>query len=838
MSASSKFEADRTRRVQVAAVAALGLALLVAAVLGTYQASLARAHAVREAAPAGSPSAVQYLPGASGQIGALREPLMVARREALRAGFDRDEAPIDAFDRLRSIPGHDEEARSLLAQFWDRRAMHAEGPVDRALYALQARVVYDDDTRRRTADSAIGSLGPLLMARHVAEGTILGADARTMVVQGVGWLHVLNVDTSTSFDLPVSEGGSARVDGNRMVAWGAGTARLWTLDGAPEAPEYTLALLPNEVPLAFSGASPPAGCVVTSAGRVWRVGDRTEVLGATPAHWFAASIDPACERVVLRGDLGGQGIASYHRRAKGWVAEPLRSSKGAKGFPIAKSGEVHVEACASQAPRCVLLDPLGVGSIWDFSTSPPKRLFEGIACEAKRFSPDGKRLACRESQNGVAFYTEGDDGEWTRTDAMLPRMTSPFLENDGTICGSVPWNDPGSLDRADVLFLAPQPCGAPSAVERSWSSIRVMPTGSGAVFTFPATGQGASGNAEFYGFDGKGESLAGASNAWFGDRRDQRLLERDTTNSAAEKLYELDGTPFDPTLAIGDPDHVSSVQIEHAYFVQSPEPSLVFDATYVSGFPWAANPPQRAVARWDLPGKHFCGAALPGSIQSIAPTGDAVVIDGRIYKVGACSSETGFEPTDVTGVVAVGPGANRWIAREGDTLLLHGSQHEAPVALSVLPRTDKDDDAQLAFSPNGSAFLVRTAGGLCDWTIAEDGVDLEGCRWSTGGWASDAAWSSSDRSGETVVVFDRTAQGAVLRDFFGARDRVHDPEVRTGPGADLACNDRPRAGDPPLASLQKWEERLGHRFKDQGPTLEDARERISTELVPTDTPLR
>ena len=44
---SAKSDAARTSRIQIAALAALGVALLAAAALGTYQASLARAHAGR-----------------------------------------------------------------------------------------------------------------------------------------------------------------------------------------------------------------------------------------------------------------------------------------------------------------------------------------------------------------------------------------------------------------------------------------------------------------------------------------------------------------------------------------------------------------------------------------------------------------------------------------------------------------------------------------------------------------------------------------------------------------------------------------------------------------------
>ena len=164
MPPSAKTNDERASRVQIAALAALGIALLAAAALGIYQASVARAHAAREVTPEGAPSVGPYLPGASGQIGTLQTPLMVARRAALRDGFDRDEAPIDAFDRLRSIPGHEDEARSLLAEFWDRKAMLADNPLSRVLYTMQGRVVDDDDSRRLTA-----GLGPR-RARTAAKG--------------------------------------------------------------------------------------------------------------------------------------------------------------------------------------------------------------------------------------------------------------------------------------------------------------------------------------------------------------------------------------------------------------------------------------------------------------------------------------------------------------------------------------------------------------------------------------------------------------------------------------------------------------------------------------------
>jgi hypothetical protein len=815
MPASPKAE-DRPRRVGIAAIAAIGAALLAASALGTYQASLARGHAARDVVSERAPDAVQYLPGSTSQIGTIGEPLTLARRAALRAGFDAEDAPIDAFERLRSA-GHDGEARTLLAQFWERKAVLADSPLLRVLYALQARVVDDDDSRRQTAVSAMAALGPLRRARHVGEGTILGSDAGTLVLQGSGWLHVANQETGASFDLE-SASGSALVDGNHLLTWSDGLARIWDLDASPRAARASFKLLPGEAPLSFSGAS-SGGCVVTSDGRVWRATDGAAPVNVARRRWFAGSIDETCDRILLRGD----GIAAYRRRGGTWTAASTKIAGADPGGPHG----ARVEACAAQAPRCVLRDAAGVGSVWDFGSSHPRRLLMGIGCEAKRFSPDGKRLMCRGSQDGVTLYSESEAGAWTRTDVLLPAMSSTFLQDDGTICASAQWRSPGSTDRSDVLLLAPKPCWAPPAGERAWGSIRMLPTGSGAVFTYPGSGQSPSGYTELYGFDSRGESLEAASNAWFGPRADERLLEYDTTNSGGEKSYELAGMPFDAASALGDGEPVFSVRIDEAFFVESPQPSLIFELGYLSGSASAPGPPLQKVARWDLGGKHFCGPAIAGSITGVAPTGDAVVIDGRIDKVGACSSDRGFEPTDVTGVVAVGPGAARWIVRDGDSLQLQGAQGEEPIALPG----ERGGKTQIVFSPNGDQFLVSTARSLCNWVIRDDGTtDLDGCRWSTAGWASDAAWAATDKSGETVVVFDRTAEGAALRQFFGGREA----EVPAERGGDVACDALPRPNDPPLAVLRQWEERLGHRFRDQPTTPQDAREMVSSEIVPSD----
>jgi hypothetical protein len=799
---------ERTTRIQIAALAALGLALLVAAALGTYQASLAKAHAVRDAVPEGAPSAVQYLPGSSAQIGTLREPLMTARRAALRAGFDAEDAPIDAFDNLRTIPGHDDEARSLLAQYWDRRAMLAENPLYRALYALQARVVDDDEGLHRTAESAVVALGPLRGARHVGDGTVVSCDPQAIVLRGERWLRVLNRETGAAFDVPESDAGSALVAARRMVTWTGDTARSWDLDEAAPSPGESLKLLPGETPLSFAGA-----CALTSAGRVWRVGDGTTPIADTPGHWFAGSINPACDRVVLRS----KATASYRRHGKSWTG----------GIVKVPGKGVKIDVCAAQAPVCVVKDPTHAPSIWSFAAPAPRRLYEGIDCEPKAFSPDGTQLMCDESPEGVTVYSEDDAGAWTRTDLVLPGLNGSFLQDDGTICGSVTRRDRSAVDRSDVLFLEAKPCGPPATVSGARASIQMLSTGTGAVFTYPPTIRSAAYSAEFFGFDSKGESLAAASNAWFGDRNDERLVEHDATNSAGQKTYDLAGEPFDPALALGDRDKVSPVRIDQAFFAESPEPSLLLQISASDG---AEEGPTHVVARWNLRQKHFCGAPVPGAITSIAPTGDALVIDGRIYKIGVCASDHGFDPTEVTGVLAVGPGATRWIAREGDTMALQVPQR----APTVVPAEDRTVVPQIAFSPNGAQFLVRTAKSLCNWEIRDDGtLDLDACRWSIGGWASDAAWAASDKSGETAVVFDRTAGGVALRELFGS----HDGEVPR-PAGDLACDAPSQPNASPLAVLREWEERLGHRFKAQATTEQEARQMASPAIVPTGVPSR
>ena len=837
MRTSPNVDGGRRGHVAIAALAAGGAALLAAAALATYDASLAKAHAVREAVPPSperAPSALRYLPSSS-QIGTLPEPLMTARRAALRAGFAQDEAPLDAFDRLRSVPGHDEEARSLLSQFWERKAMLADDPVRRVLYVLQARIVDDDDGNRLAVASAMAALGPLRRARHVAEGTVLSADDRTLVLQGSGWLHVLNLDAGTSFDLSDSDAGKALVDGRRLLTWDDATARMWDLDAAPTAPVASFKLLPGETPLSFaapSGQASAGACAVTSEGRVWRADGGAGPVTVARGRWAAGSMTPTCDRLVLQGAR----TASYRRRGGAWMAEPVSTSaRPAKGSPFAKPEEVQVEACAARAPRCVLRDPAGVRSVWDFGSSPPRRLYEGVDCEAKRFSPDGTRLMCRASQDRITLYSEDEAGKWNQADLLLPPLTGVFLQDDASIVGTVPSKDPAATDRADVLFFAPTECWAPPPVERAWASIRMFPNGVGALFTFKPAAQGAPGYSSFLEFDSKGESLAAASSAWFGERNDEQLFEHDATDSAGEKTYELAGAPFDPAGGLGPLERVPAVQIDDAFFVESPAPSVIFELAYTNASPDAPASPLRAVARWDLRAKRFCGPAVPGALNGVSPTGDAIAVQGRIYKVGPCTPEGGFESTDATGVVAVGPGAMRWIAREGESLRLHGPQREPSPVPSAGPRGDKPGEAQIEFSRDGDRFFVRTARTLCDWVIRDDGaLDLDGCRWSTAGWASDASWARADKGRETVMVFDRTAEGAAIREFFGGQESIGAAET----GGSVACGAIPRPEEPPLAVLQQWQERLGHRFKEQATTPQDAREMSSSEIAPADAPGR
>jgi hypothetical protein len=740
---------------------------------------------------------------------------MNARRSALRAAFDGDDAPVEAFERLRSLPGHEDEARGLLAQFWDRRAMRAPDAVRRVLYALQARVVDDDDDRRRTAASAMAALGPLLKARHVGEGTLLGCDAGTVLLRGSGWVRAQSLESGGWLDVPTSDGGSALADAARIVTWGDDLARVWDFRDGAATPVASLTLLAGEVPLSFAGSG-PGGCVLTNAGRVWRVGESSAVT-AGPGLWSAGSINPACDRAVLRGT----GIASFRRRGRAWMGEPFRPP--GKAGVLRRTGVLKVEACAARAPRCLLVDPAGGVSVWDFGPSPARRLVEGLDCDAGRLSPDGTRLFCGGPHGSSALIVEGEAGGWTRTDLVLPPLRTSFLEDSGAICGQEPANDPPappSTDRSDVLLFAGQACPSPPAVEHAWAAIRMVPEGTGAVFTYPAVGGSA--NTGFFGFDAKGESLAAASNAWFGARKDERLLEHDATSSAGNRSYELAGAPFDPAAALAEPEHASSVKIEQAFFVSSPEPSLVLEIAYAGGA--APAPLLRVVARWDLRGKRFCGPPVPGAITTIAPGGDAVAIDGRLHRMGACPS--GFEATEPTAVVAIGPAAARWIVRDGDSLRLEGGQG-APLAI---PQGGGDAaEAQVAFAPGGDRFFVRTPRSLCKWTIRDEGaLDLDGCRWSAVGWASDAAWAAADKTGETILVFDQTPEGAALRELFGSRDGW----LSTQSGGNLACTALPTPDERPPAVLQAWEERLGHRFKDQATPPGDTTAMVSSEIVP------
>jgi hypothetical protein len=819
---STNVAPERPSHVGLAVLGVISVALIAMAALGTYESSVATAAAAHDGSHGSVFNILQYLPVSTAPVGPLQEPLMEARRAALRSGFDRDDAPIDAYERLRSVPGHDAEARGLLAEYWERKAMVADSPLRRVLYALEARVVSDDDSRRRAAESAIAALGPLRRAQHVAEGAVLASDARTLVMRGAGWLHVLDRDTGASFDLSDSQAGSAIVDGRRMITWGDGVARIWRLDVAPTDPLASFKLLAGEVPLAFTGtssASSARGCVLTSAGRVWGADDSPEPVEVTHGgKWTGGSLSASCDSVVLRGDR----LAAYRRaRAKTWIPEPFRASEHAGLF--AKTGALRVDACATRAPRCILADPSGVRSVWDFDSSP-KRLFDGIDCEVDRVSPTGKRLTCRETRDGTTMYSEDEDGNWTRTDAVLPAMSGGVLQDDGTLSAAIPWRDVAVADRSDVMTLAPQPCGAPGMAERGLRSIRMLPAGTGAIFTYGTSPQGAADSAGFFGFDTRGESLAVASNAWFGAKSDERLLEHDATNSAEDNRYELAGSLFDPAGAINPDEHARSVQIDDAVFVEGLEPSAILELGYVKEV--AGNRvPVRAVARRDLHGGRFCGRAIPGALRSVAPGGSAVVIDDRVYKVGACAADHGFDATAVTDAVAVGPGATRWIARDEDVLHLRGPNgNEGPV-VPVAGKTPM----QIAFNPAGDQFFVRTETSLCTWDIHDDRtLDLAGCRWSAGGWASDAAWTASDPGGETVAVFDRTPEGAAMRELFGAAEA----QVPAETGGSVACKAIPRSTESPSAVLEQWEERLGHRFREQGAPLQDTGEMVSSEIVP------
>src|ERR1700761_2402845 len=111
---STNVAPERTSHLGLAVLGIIGVTLLAMAALGTYESSKATAAAAHDGSHSTVFNILQYLPVSTAPRGPLQEPLMEARRAALRSGFDRDDAPIDAYERLRSVPGHDQEARALL----------------------------------------------------------------------------------------------------------------------------------------------------------------------------------------------------------------------------------------------------------------------------------------------------------------------------------------------------------------------------------------------------------------------------------------------------------------------------------------------------------------------------------------------------------------------------------------------------------------------------------------------------------------------------------------------------------------------------------------------------
>ena len=784
---SPKADTERTSRAGIAALAAISVALLAAGAVATYQASLARAHAVREVVPSSPerpPDALQYLPGSSSQIGTIPEPLMAARRAALRAGFDGDDAPIDAFDRLQSVSGHEEEARTLLAQFWERKAMLADSPVRRVLYALQARVVDDDESRRREVASAIAALGPLRRARHVAEGTILWSDARTLVLRGSGWLHVLNLDTETSFDLAQSDAASALVDAHLMVTWGDAMARVWRLDAAPTAPAASFRLLASEVPLSFSG-----GCVLTSAGRVWREAAGAEQVADAHRRWVAGSINadlrsrrpegPRDRSVSTpRQDLDGGALPGPGQAAQGPFRRQVRRDprRGLRGPGAAVRAAGRGRRRLRVGPRVIATAAALRRRALRRKTFQPGR----DAAHVPRVAGQGPAL----SRGRGRDVDSNRDGAARSHRRLLPgrrhHLRLAPLEGHGRdrpLRRSVPRGASvlGARRGRARMGLDPDACRPGPA--------RSSPT------------------------PRRGRANRGTPNSSGSTRRENRSPQRRTRGSANGRTRGCSNTtprtrpgrgatsspapPSIPPWRSATRGNASSVQIDQAFFVESPR--AIADrrdrlrATL-------------AVARSAAPGCRALGSpgeALlrPGAARrDHRPRADRRRGGDRrphVQDRQPARPAAAFEPTGVTGVVAVGPGAVRWISRERESLLLQGTQREP----SVVPRAENGVEAQIAFNREGDRFFVRTARSLCNWMIREDGaLDLDGCRWSTGGWASDAAWAAADKTGETVVVFDRTAEGAALREFFGSREA----DVPPAASGDLACDAPPRPSEAPL----------------------------------------
>ena len=261
---------------------------------------------------------------------------------------------------------------------------------------------------------------------------------------------------------------------------------------------------------------------------------------------------------------------------------------------------------------------------------------------------------------GSHALRRGRRRSWTRTGRDAARADRHFLQDDDTICGIARAGSPDAIDRSDVLFLRSEARAGrrprSSAPGDRSGCCRRAPAPSSRIHR---RGRGASGHVSSSA-SMRRESLSrrprtrgsanGPTSGCSNTTRRTRPERRATTSPASPST-----PPRDLRRAglISGPDRAGILR-RVAGAVADPRGQLR------GGF--ASDAVASAVARWSVRGKHFCGPRDSRTDHGIAPTGDAVAIDGRIYRVGLCTSDHGFEPGRETDVAAVGPGAARWIS--------------------------------------------------------------------------------------------------------------------------------------------------------------------------------
>ena len=293
---------------------------------------------------------------------------------------------------------------------------------------------------------------------------------------------------------------------------------------------------------------------------------------------------------------------------------------------------------------------------------------------------------CRESQDGVTVYSEDAAGDWTRTDVMLPpleRRVPPGRRHDLRLGAAIRPGPSTSLSRGATVLGARRGrtrMGVhPDDAERRRRRLqRTRPRDRARRATRSSS---VSTQRENHSQPRRMRGSESGRTRGCSNTTQRTPPARRATNSPASPSIRPWRSATGRTSSRSRSTRPSSSSLRS-------RPSSSISATWRRRI--GARCGSAASRAGTSGGSTSADRRFPVRSPSIAPAGDAVVIDGRIYKVGVCASDHGFEPTDVTGVVAVGPGATRWISRDGDALQLQRPQR------SPVDRTDRRQERRAA----------------------------------------------------------------------------------------------------------------------------------------------